>query len=206
MRIHTLPVGPFQMNAYVVYSDDLKNCLLFDPGDEIGRIKSFLEKEGLKPRAIFNTHAHIDHIRFLADIQKAYDLPLYLAEEELPLLNYLPKQGAMYGLETGAVPTVHHYLKEGQHYDFGELSFHTLHTPGHSPGSICFVFNDFVISGDVLFYNSIGRTDLYMGDMEQLLASIRNKLWPLDDALTVYPGHGPATTIGREKKYNPFLK
>ncbi len=206
MRIETLPVGPFQMNAYVVYSDDRQNCLLIDPGDETDRIKSFLEKEGLTPQAIFNTHAHIDHIRFLADIQEAYGLPLYLAEEELPLLNYLPKQGAMYGLETGAVPRVDHFLKEGQTFEFGELRFRTLHTPGHSPGSICFVFDDSVICGDVLFYNSIGRTDLYMGDTDQLLTSIRSKLWPLDDATTVYPGHGPATTIGREKAYNPFLK
>ena len=206
MPIHTLPSGPFQMNCYVVYDESRTHCLLFDPGDEPEALIRFLEKERLQPEAIFNTHAHIDHVRFLDRIQRHYAIPFYLAPEEKPLLENLPKQGAMFGLETGNIPRVDHELHEGQRFEFGTLRFYTLHTPGHSPGSICFVFDDFVISGDVLFYDSIGRTDLYMGNTPLLLDSIRGKLWPLPDNMAVYPGHGPSTTIGREKTYNPFLK
>ncbi|RMH60728.1 MAG: MBL fold metallo-hydrolase [Calditrichaeota bacterium] len=205
MTVKCLTVGPFQMNSYVVFDEERRHCLLFDPGDEPERIIEFLETEHLRPGAIFNTHAHIDHVRFLEHVQRHYEIPFYLAPEERPLLDNLASQGVLFGLETGEQPRVDYDLKEGQHFQLGTLAFHTLHTPGHSPGSICFVFNDFVIGGDVLFYDSIGRTDLYMGSMALLLESIRAKLWPLPDETIVYPGHGPATTIGREKRHNPFL-
>lgn len=206
MIIKQITVGPFYMNAYVLHKENASDCILVDPGDELEKIYTYLDENKLTPKAIFNTHAHIDHVRYLSHIQEKYALPFYLAEEEIPILESLQKQGAMYGLDTGPTPKITHTLQEDQTHEAAGLSFSLLHTPGHSPGSMCFVFEKDVISGDVLFYDSIGRTDLYMGDYDQLITSIKTKLWPLDASYEVFPGHGPATTIGREKEFNPFLK
>ncbi len=206
IKVHAFDVGPFQMNAYIIYKKDQKECILVDPGDDPEVLINFIEENSLKPVAIFNTHAHIDHIRFAGDIQKKYNLPFYLAEEEIPLLNTASQQAAMFGLDLGQIPQVTNNLKDAQSYDIAGMSFKTALAPGHSPGSICLIFDDFAIVGDVLFYDSIGRTDLYMGNYQQLIDSIKNKLWPLPDETVVYPGHGPETTIGREKQFNPFLQ
>jgi len=206
MIINQITVGPFQMNSAIVHQENSTECILIDPADELEKIYTYLDKNNLTPKAIFNTHAHIDHIRFLSRVQEKYKLPFYLASEELPLLDSLEKQGAMFGIDTAAPPKVTHNLEEGQKYEIAGLSFSCLHAPGHSPGSICFLFEKDVIAGDVLFYDSIGRTDLYMGNYEQLIESIKTKLLPLADETAVYPGHGPSTTIGREKQFNPFLQ
>ncbi len=206
MIINQIAVGPFQMNAAVIHQQGSDECILIDPSDDLEKIYAYLDKNNLTPKAIFNTHAHIDHIRFLSLVQEKFNLPFYLAEEELPLLDALQKQGAMYGLETAPAPKVTANLKDGQKYNIAGLSFSVLHAPGHSPGSMCFLFEKDVIVGDVLFYDSIGRTDLYMGDYGRLIESIKTKLMPLDDDVAVYPGHGPATTIGRERQYNSFLR
>lgn len=206
MIIKQITVGPFQMNLAIVHQENSNECILVDPGDELEKIYAYLDEKQLTPKAIFNTHAHIDHIRFLSQIQDKYDLPLYLAKEELPLLDSLEKQGTMFGIDTAAPPKVTHYLEEGQTHEVAGLSFTLLHAPGHSPGSMCFLFEKDLIAGDVLFYDSIGRTDLYMGNYDQLIESIKTKFWPLTDETIVYPGHGPSTTIGREKQFNPFLQ
>ncbi|MCB9059738.1 MAG: MBL fold metallo-hydrolase [Calditrichae bacterium] len=205
MIIKQFPVGPFQMNAYIIHNEKADECLLIDPGDDLHILENYLEQKKLVPQAIFNTHAHIDHVRMLSIIQKKYDLPFYLAKEELPLLENLQNQGAMFGIETAEPPHVTNYLSEDEEYNVAGLSFSTIHTPGHSPGSICFLFEKDLIAGDVLFYDSIGRTDLYMGNYEQLIDSIKTKLMVLDDSIRVHPGHGPSTTIGRERAHNPFL-
>ena len=206
MTIKQITVGPFQMNVYIIHKDDSNECLLIDPSDELDRIYDYLDQNNLKPIAIVNTHAHIDHIRFAKDIQDKYELPFYLAKEELPLLENLEKQGAMYGIETSPPPKVTHNLEETDVLTVGSFSFKVLHAPGHSPGSMCFMFEKDIIAGDVLFYDSIGRTDLYMGNYNQLIQSIHSKLLTLADEITVYPGHGPQTTIGRERRSNPFLQ
>jgi len=206
MHVECITVGPFQMNAYVVYEQDGGPCLLFDPGDDILRIEEFMNAHKLKPQAIYNTHAHIDHVRFAGDMQRRHELPFYLAKEEQPLLDSMRQQSAMFGLDCAEPPSVTSFLKEGQTHTFGDQTFKLLLAPGHSPGSICFLFDNFVISGDVLFYDSIGRTDLFMGDYNQLIDSIKTKLMPLDDDIIVYPGHGPQTSIGRERVHNPFIR
>jgi len=206
MIIKSLSVGPFPMNTYIVHNENSNECILVDPSDDVETIYSYLDQNNLTPKAIFNTHAHIDHVRFLSLVQDKYSLPLYLAEEELPLLNGLKEQGTMFGMETGEIPKVTNNLKDGDVYDVAGLSFSCLHAPGHSPGSICFLFGKDLIAGDVLFRDSVGRTDLYMGSMDVLMNSIETKFFPLDDDVRVYPGHGDSTTIGREKQFNPFLK
>lgn len=205
MKLQMITVGPFQMNSYILYSSEGSDCILIDPADELERIYQFIEEKKLNPVAIYNTHGHIDHIRFLSLIQKKYNLPFYLHKDELFFVENLQNQGAMYGMQTAEPPNVTHFLEEGQTHSLNGETFTTILAPGHSPGSICFKFEAFLIGGDVLFYDSIGRTDLYMGNHDQLISTIHNKLMILPDNLTVFPGHGPETTIGRERAHNPFL-
>ena len=205
MHIHTIPVGPFQMNCYILADGQTDNCLIIDPGDEPERLITFIEENGYRPQRIINTHAHIDHARRVADIQKHFDIPYYLGQEDLPLLNTLTDQGRMFGLDTSEPPQITGFLKDGERFPLGSLSLSLLHTPGHSPGSFCVYTPGHVFVGDVLFRDSIGRTDLYAGNLETLLRSIREKLFILPDDTVVYPGHGPTTTIGYEKQNNPFL-
>lgn len=205
MVIKSFSVGPFPMNTYIVQQQDRNECLLIDPSDDLHILYDYIETNDLKPIAIINTHAHIDHIRFTSEIQKKYNLPFYLNDEEFPLLENLKQQGAMFGMETADPPNVTHPLYEADNFKVGLFSFKVIHAPGHSPGSMCFLFEDDLIGGDVLFYDSIGRTDLYKGDYNLLINSIKTKLFILPEATRVHPGHGPSTTVGREKETNPFL-
>ncbi len=206
MIIESIVVGPFQMNTFVVHNENSNECILIDPSDDLEKIYAFLDENKLIPKAILNTHAHIDHIRFLSLLQDKFELPFYLGKEDEPILDSLEKQGTMFGIDTAPPPKVTHNLQDGQTLNLAGLSFTLLHTPGHSPGSICFLFEKDIIVGDVLFNNSIGRTDLYMGNYDQLIDSIKTKLFTLPDETYVYPGHGPSTSIGHEKQFNPFLK
>ena len=205
MIIKSFSVGPFPMNTFIIHQESGKECLLIDPSDDLELLYEYIEENNLKPIAIINTHAHLDHIRFTLQIQEKYNLPFYLNDEELPLLENLKKQGAMFGLETADPPKVTHDLNETEKLEIGSFSFKVIHAPGHSPGSMCFLFGEDLIGGDVLFYDSIGRTDLYMGNYNLLISSIKTKLLILPAETRVHPGHGPATTIGREKNSNPFL-
>ena len=205
MHIHTLTVGPFQMNCYIVADEESAECLLIDPGDEAQRIIHFIAEKSYVPKSIINTHAHIDHSRQVSAIQKHFHLPFYLGKEDMPLLESLAGQAGMFGLGIPEIPQVSAFLQDGENFNLGANRFTLLHTPGHSPGSFCLYTPGHLFSGDVLFRDSIGRTDLYGGSMETLLQSIRTKLFVLPDDTVVHPGHGPATTIGYEKQNNPFL-
>ncbi|MBD3225329.1 MAG: MBL fold metallo-hydrolase [Caldithrix sp.] len=205
MYVHRLTVGPFEMNCYIVYDESNSECLLIDPGDEPDRIIDTIRDMNLVPKRIISTHAHIDHIRFLSDIQKHYDIPYYLFEGDLPLLESLNDQGILFGLKTSSAPEVNGFLKEEQNIELGQQSFRIIHTPGHSPGSISLYGSGSLFCGDVLFKDSIGRTDLYGGNYDLLLKSIKEKLLTLPDNTIVYPGHGDTTTIEREKNHNMFL-
>ena len=206
MRVFKLAVGPFEMNAYIVAEDEGKKCLLIDPGDEPERIVDIIEKHDLKPERIIITHAHIDHIRHLKAVQNRLHLPLYIHEDDLPLLENINEQALFFDLSTSGIPEVWDFLRDGQEVEVGSLHLKILHTPGHSPGSICLYGEGQIFVGDVLFKDSIGRTDLYGGNFEQLRQSIKGKLLSLPDETVVHPGHGEDTTIGREKQHNPFLK
>ncbi len=203
--------NPFQENTYIVY-DETKECIIFDPGmyTEVERqhFSDFIESAGLRPVRLINTHCHLDHVfgnKFVAD---TYQLGLEIHKGELPVLESFTQVCAMYGVpnvETSPAPS--RFIEEGDSITFGNTSLEVLFTPGHSPASISFfcAADQFLIAGDVLFRESIGRTDLPGGDMKTLLDSIRDKCFPLGDDIIVYSGHGEETTIGYEKQNNPFL-
>lgn len=211
IHIKSFTFNPFQENTYIAY-DETKECIIVDPGcydaNENSILENFIKQENLKPTALINTHCHLDHVfgnKFVAD---SYNLSPIMHKLDLPMLEYAPLAATKYGVNLCELPPVHNFIEEGDLVKFGNSEFEVLFTPGHAPGHICLVSKkeNIALSADVLFHLSIGRTDLPMGDHETLLKSIREKLFVLDDAMIVYPGHGPKTSIGFEKENNPFLK
>lgn len=206
MHIQTLSLGPLGTNCYIITKG--KACLIVDPGGNPDVIENYVTKHELAPQAILLTHAHFDHIGAVDALRKKYALDVYLHDQEKEWLKnpHLNRSSLFLG-ENGAIITEHpeHLLGEGE-LQIGEFTMHILHTPGHSPGSVTFVFpnEQFIVSGDVLFQQGIGRTDLPEGSIEQLAKSIMTKLYTLPDEFVVYPGHGPKTRIGEEKQTNPF--
>ena len=209
-HVASFTFNPFQENTYILY-DETKECIIIDPGcytsAEKEELAQFIEKQGLTPVRLINTHCHIDHVFGNKFIAEKYNLALEIHEGELPVLAALPQTSAMYGVPVELSPQPGSFLTEADQLRFGNSNLEILFTPGHSPASISFYSAEskFVIAGDVLFYGSIGRTDLPGGNFQTLIASIKNKFFPLGDEVKVYPGHGPATTIGFERQNNPFL-
>lgn len=206
-----LTFNPFQENTYLVY-DDTGDCVIFDPGCYENHEKEALvrkiEELGLHPVRLINTHCHIDHVfgnRFIAD---RYELPLEIHRGEVPVLEAVEQSAMFFGIPyPEPSPKAEKFIEGGDAVCFGDTQLEAILTPGHSPASLSFYCAEdaFVIAGDVLFQGSIGRTDLPGGDFNTLINSIRTKLFPLGDAVTVYPGHGPETTVGAERNGNPFL-
>ncbi len=211
MHLHSFTFNPFQENTYLVW-DDEKKCAIIDPGcyDAFERqeLVEFIETMGLTPTKLFNTHCHVDHVLGNRFVSEKYGLKLEMHENDLPVLNAVPNYARHYGFETGEMIQPSIFLRDGDAVSVGKLNFEILHVPGHSPGSICFYHKESaqVISGDALFYGSIGRTDLPGGNHMQLIQSIKSKLLSLEDSVAVFSGHGPKTTIGNERKHNPFLQ
>ena len=210
VKITSFTFNPFQENTYVLY-DETKECIIFDPGcttpTEKQELLSFIEKNELKPVRLINTHCHLDHIFGNKFVAEKYNLELEIHKGELSVLLHAPKIAAMYGFAIEPSPEPGHFIEEGDLITFGNSQLETFLTPGHSPASLTFYSKEakFIIAGDVLFYGSIGRTDLPGGDFDTLINSIRTKLFVLPDDTKVYPGHMQATTIGFEKRNNPFL-
>lgn len=202
-----LPVGPLACNCQILGDEESGTALVVDPGDDIERIEQRLEQLELLVEKIVFTHAHIDHIGQAAHLKKSTGAPTYLHPLEEPVLASLPQQSAWLGTPPPERVKIDHPLAEGETLHFAGVPIEILFTPGHSPGSVSLWMPDLnkLIAGDVLFRDSIGRTDLPGGDHRTLLESIRTRILTLDDAVEVYPGHGPATTVGRERAYNPFL-
>lgn len=218
MILEEITVTAFQQHARVIGCERTKRAICVDPGGEAGRIAAALERHELELQAITLTHAHLDHIGAVADLKRQYPAAqIILHRFDEPLYQQLPQQLSWLGVprgEWGALgfnlappPPVERYWEDGEMYGVGDLAFEILHCPGHSPGHVALFERRErkVISGDCLFAGSIGRTDLPGGSIEQLLASIAGRLLTLGDDVTVYPGHGLNTTIGREKATNPFL-
>jgi len=204
-------VNPFPVNSYIVY-DETKEAILIDPGclsaQDEQRIISFIDEKGLKPVRLINTHGHVDHVLGNHFFSNKYELPLEMHEEAIEDMNMLPKVCRMYGLPEKPVIEPGVLLKPGEKITFGNTELDILFTPGHARGHLSFYCkqDNFVIAGDTIFYGSIGRTDLPGGNMETLLHAIVTQLFTLPDETTIYNGHGPSTTVGREKQFNPFLK
>ena len=207
MIIEIETVGPFQENCYIIGDESSNIGAIIDPGDEPERILKTAKSTGLTFKYILNTHAHIDHVCGVQQIKETLGIPFYLHQDDHILLQHLPKQAAMFGIFVDQVPKVDFFYGPNTRIEIGKLSTRILHAPGHSPGSVCLHFesSQIVFGGDVLFNGSIGRTDLYGGDYDTLIHSIRSQLFTLPDETLVYPGHGPVTSIGHEKRYNPFL-
>lgn len=211
-HVAELTFNPFQENTYIVY-DDTKECIIFDPGcwnaSEKQQLSTFIESAGLKPVRLINTHCHLDHIFGNKYVSETYNLPLEIHSGELPVLEQAPLAAQLYGIPfPEPSPMPESFIEEGDIIEFGTTKLEVLFTPGHSPASISFYCreSEFVIAGDVLFYGSIGRTDLPGGDYNTLIQSIKTKLLVLEDEVRVYSGHGPSTKIGYERKNNPFLQ
>lgn len=210
MTVRSFCVNPFQVNCLVCHDGD--EAVLIDPGTyvpaERDSVLAYMERTGLVLRQILLTHGHIDHVLDLAHFAGASGLSYLMHRADLPLVGDAPYRATTYGLEMIEPPAPGGFLAEGDVVVVGTARWEVLHTPGHSPGSISFLDreNGLVIVGDVLFQNSIGRTDLWQGSLPQLMESIHQKLMTLPDETIVYPGHGPATTIGAERTSNPFLR
>lgn len=210
IQIKSFTFNPFAENTYVLH-DESGEAVFIDPGNyerhEHDTLTGYVEANQLKPVAIINTHAHIDHVLGIAYLKRKYGISFSLHAIDEPLLKAVKSYAPNYGFAGFDEPEVDHYLEEGQTVTFGNSMLEVLHVPGHAPGHVAFVNHEqrFVIGGDVLFRQSIGRTDLPGGDYNTLLRSIRTKLFTLADDYTVYAGHMEPTTIGYEKKHNPFL-
>ena len=208
MILEMLTVGPFQENCYVIGDEETGMGAIVDPGDEATRIALAVEQTNLEISQILITHAHIDHVGAVAALVDEYSCPVLMHAEAEPMLQQLPSQAMMMGLRFGKVPTVDRYVGDEEILEVGGLKLASLYTPGHAPGHLAFYVESegLVLSGDTLFAGSVGRTDLFGGDMEVLVRSINERLLTLPDETRVYPGHGPRTTIGDERAYNPFLR
>jgi hydroxyacylglutathione hydrolase len=205
MNVHALTVGPFEENAWFLHDPVAREVVLVDPGDEARRLAAEVERLGARPVAIWITHAHLDHIGGVAGLKARWpDLPVFGHPLDEPLWTHAPRIAAGYGLPFDAADPPDHALGEGDVLTFAGESFTVWHLPGHAPGHVAFVGREHLLSGDVLFAGSIGRTDLPLCDPSALERSLA-RLLTLPDALTVCPGHGPTTTIGRERVMNPFL-
>jgi hydroxyacylglutathione hydrolase len=203
MQINTLILGPFQVNCYILCCEQSNEAVIIDPGFDASEI---IQKIGTKTVPyIFLTHAHIDHVGAVAEVKKYYQAKIVMDERELPLLRNVNVQATMFGMPVPLSFAVDHYAVDGETYSFGSCTVTALATPGHSPGGMSYLAGESVFVGDALFYNAVGRTDLPGSSHDLLIKSIREKLFTLPAEIRVYPGHGPDTTIDREKQCNPFF-
>ncbi len=205
MFLHKIPVGVLDVNCYIIGDDPTGKAAAIDPGGDADKIVSLLEANNLELSYIILTHGHGDHIGGVKELQEKTGAPLYIHRDDLSMIkdkrkNYSVDMGMSIELTTD------HFVADGDKLSLGNLKLEIIHTPGHSRGGICIKVNQVLFTGDTLFSNSIGRTDLIGGNHEQLVQSIKEKLMILSDEITVFPGHGPATRIGIERLTNPYIK
>ena len=217
MILETRAVPPFMKNGFVLGCEVTREAVVIDPGDDVELLLEAVTSHGLKPVAILLTHAHLDHVTGVAHAKRALGVPVWLHKDDNFLYEAVVQQGMMFGFKVDPQPPVDRFYEPDQKLRFGEYEIAVHHTPGHCPGGVCLAVNGdprtpgpterrILIVGDTLFAGSIGRTDLPGGDLETLLASIRNVLFSFPDGTPVYSGHGEPTTIGQERRSNPFLR
>lgn len=209
MHVESFAVGPLGCNCSILADLEAKRAIVIDPGGDLELIEERLRARGLSVDAIVHTHTHVDHVGATAGLQRATGAAAQIHEADRFLYDLLPVQSAMIGCELPAIADIDGGLVDGRTLRAGAIELAVLHTPGHTPGSVCFVAKGasgtHVFSGDTLFRGGIGRTDLWGGDSTAILRSLRGKLLTLDDDAIVIAGHGPRTTIGDERAHNPFL-
>lgn len=208
MKFYTFPAGPFEVNTYLVF-DDLnpgKEGFLIDPAGMEKKIERTIIEEGINIKFILNTHCHIDHVYKVNYFKEKFGIPLIAGKQEEYILDHLPEQAEYLGFDFNGNVAIDEYLEEKETLKLEGISILPMLTPGHSPGSACFLVNEKnLFSGDTLFRNTIGRTDILGGSQEQIIKSIKTKLMVLPDDVAVYAGHGESTSIGYERKYNPYI-
>jgi len=206
MKYTSIIVGALETNCYIVYCENTGDCGIIDPGADAQKIIRLIAENNLNPVILINTHGHVDHIGANQDIKDKYDIPLYIHADDVQVLNSSLQSEMALILGAKKSPPPDEYLKEQDVLTIGEVQLEVLHTPGHSPGSVCFIGDNYLFSGDTLFCGGVGRTDLPGGSWDDLVSSIRNKLFNLDDIYSVLPGHGPASSIFQEKNSNPYVR
>jgi hydroxyacylglutathione hydrolase len=208
MRVVSIPNGVFAENCYLIVDEQAQQCAVVDPGEDAGLILHKIRETGATLVGIWLTHAHLDHVTGVARVaeETGGGVPVWLHPGDRPLYDAVPQQAGAFGLAPPPdLPAPNREMVHGEQLAVGQLRFEIRHAPGHSPGSVCLIGHGVAFSGDVLFAGSIGRTDLPGGDFETLISSIERELLSLPDETIVYSGHGPETTIGRERGANPFL-
>lgn len=212
MRVFTAAAPPFMKNGFVVWCDETREGVVIDPGDEVASLLDAVKTSKVDVQAILLTHAHLDHITGVGTAKATLDVPVWLHRDDLFLYDAVVEQGLMFGLRVDRQPPIDEYYVPGQPFAFGHMAVDVRHTPGHCPGGVCLAIGRAgtkdreLFVGDTLFAGSIGRTDLPGGNQQVLLRSIRDVLFSYPDATVVHPGHGPDTTIGQERRTNPFLQ
>ncbi len=207
LDLRVLHLGPLDNGTYVLVCGRTRECAVVDAGFEPEAVIRWVRerKEPLVVRHLLATHAHYDHVCGMRAVQEALGGDFRLHPADRPLLGRLTEQGRVFGFPPARAPDVVHDLADGERIALGDETLEVIHTPGHSPGGVCFLHGDDLLAGDTLFAGSVGRTDLPGGSAAELERSIRTRLFPLGDGVRVHPGHGPATTIGRERRNNPFV-
>lgn len=208
MKFQIIPVTPFMQNCTLFWCERTRQAAVIDPGGETHKITRALEKEGLTLAKILLTHAHIDHAGATADLAEQYQVPIEGPHQDDQFwIDMLPRQSAMFGFPQAKSFTPDRWLSQGDRVSFGDVELEVLHCPGHTPGHVVFYHPESKLAqvGDVLFAGSIGRTDFPRGNYDDLIRSIRERLWPLGDDVSFIPGHGPMSTFGQERRTNPFV-
>lgn len=207
MIFESLVVGPLGVNCFILGCETTREGIIVDAGDDAGSIIAMAERFGLIISQVISTHGHFDHVGANRAVMEHFKAPLLIHAADAPMLGRAADVARAYGLQGDNSPEPEQFLTDGMEISFGSCRLTVLHTPGHTPGGCCLYLADekTVITGDTLFADSIGRTDLPGGSHQQLLESIRTKLFTLPDDITAYPGHGPETTIGHEKRHNPYF-
>jgi len=205
IRAEVVPVGPLLSNSYIVWLEGSSEGVVVDCGDEAPRIAGVLAAYGLEPKALLLTHGHLDHTGGVKAFVERFPIPFYMHADEIPIFKTIREQGALFGMLIGEPPEAKDFLSDGANFTAAGLDFSVLHTPGHTPGSLCFLTGGMLFSGDVLFQGAVGRTDLPGGSSKQLMASLE-RLKALPPETIVFPGHGPSTTVREELSRNPYLR
>ncbi len=205
MKLEILNQGSFRVNNYILFDETTKEAVLIDAGGDFEETKATLDKLGANLKYILNTHAHMDHIAGDEELQRNYGVPIYMHQEDGILIQAFKESLRMFGMPEYEPPKDVTFIEDGAIFKIGDKEIKTIHTPGHSKGGVSFLIEDMLFSGDTLFWEGIGRTDLYGGNYNQLVSSIKEKLFILPDETKVYPGHGIPSTIGHEKEANPYI-